>query len=152
MSGIARRPAWSEPLTRPLSRDIPDMWRPAALTAIKAIHTVIFASVGAAIAVFVWDGIRQRPGRRAGFALGLALAEAGVYVSNNQVCPLTPMAEELGAERGAVVDLFLPAWAARNIPMVASTALLLGLVLNGRAVLRRRGPGFTSAQLAAAVR
>ena len=152
MAGMARRSAWSEPLFRPLSRAIPDTWRPAALTAIKAIHTVIFASVGAAIAIFVWDGIRQRPGRRAGFALGLAIAESAVYVSNNRVCPLTPLAEELGAERGTVVDLFLPVWAARAIPAVASSALVLGIVMNGLAVLRRRGPGFTSARLAAAVR
>jgi hypothetical protein len=139
MSGVARRPAWSEPLTRPLSRAIPDIRRPLALRIIKAIHTAIFASVGVAIAVFVWDGIRQRPGRRAAYALGIALAETGVYVSNNQVCPLTPLAEELGAERGAVADLFLPGWAARSIPLVASTALLVGLVLNGRAVLAGRG-------------
>jgi hypothetical protein len=139
MSGVARRPAWSELLTRPLSHAIPDIRRPVALRAIKAIHTAIFASVGAAIAVFVWDGIRQRPGRRSAYALGIALAETGVYVSNNQVCPLTPLAEELGAERGAVADLFLPSWAARSIPLVASTALLLGLVLNGRARLTGRG-------------
>jgi DNA-binding response OmpR family regulator len=42
---------------------------------IKAIHTVIFASVGAAIGIFVWDGIRQRPGRRGADAHGVGLPE-----------------------------------------------------------------------------
>jgi hypothetical protein len=135
MSSLTRRPAWSEPLTRPLGRLVPATWRPAALAAIKAIHTVIFASIGAAIGLFVWDGIRQRPGRRAAYALGIALAESGIYVSNNQVCPLTPLAEEFGAERGAIVDMFLPGWAARRIPLFGTAALLLGLVLNARALV-----------------
>jgi hypothetical protein len=134
MSSLTRRPAWSEPLTRPLGGLVPATRWPAALTAIKAIHTVIFASIGAAIAVFVWDGIRQRPGRRAAYALGVALAESGIYVSNNQVCPLTPLAEEFGAESGAVVDMFLPGWAARRIPLFGTAALVLGLVLNARAM------------------
>jgi hypothetical protein len=87
---------------------IPTQLRPAALTAIKAIHTVIFASIGAAIAPFVWDGARQRPGRRAAYALGLALGETAIYVSNNQVCPLMPLAEDLRAERGSVADMLPP--------------------------------------------
>jgi hypothetical protein len=134
-----RRPAWSDVITRPVARVIPQRLRPAALTSIKTVHTVIFASIGLAIAVFVWDGIRQRPGRRAAYALGVTLAEAGVYVSNNQVCPLTPLAEELGSERGSVVDMFLPAWAARCIPLVGSAALLVGIVLNVRALAGERG-------------
>lgn len=137
MSSATRRPAWSEPLTRPLGRLVPVAWRPATLTAIKAIHTVIFASIGAAIALFVWDGVRQRPSRRGAYALGIAVAESGIYLSNNQVCPLTPLAEEFGAESGAVVDMFLPAWAARNIPLIGSAALALGLALNARALLAR---------------
>jgi hypothetical protein len=110
------------------------------LATIKAIHTIVFVSVGSALAVFVWDGIRGRPGGRAAVALGLAIAETGIYVSNNQVCPLTPLAEELGAERGAVADLFLPAWAARRIPVIGSSALLVGLVLNARALVNQRRP------------
>jgi hypothetical protein len=135
MSSLTRRPAWSEPLTRPLGRIVPVTWRPAALATIKAVHTVIFASIGAAIALFVWDGIRQRPGRRAAYALGIAVAESGIYLSNNQVCPLTPLAEEFGAESGAVVDMFIPSWAARNIPLIGTAALVLGLVLNARAMV-----------------
>jgi hypothetical protein len=67
----------------------------------------------------------------------MVVAETALYVSNNQVCPLTPLAEELGAARGSVVDIFLPSWAARRIPLVAGTAALLALVLNIRAVRSR---------------
>jgi len=137
MSAVARQAAWSEVITSILGDAIPDNWHPAALGVVKAIHTALFASVAAALMVFVWDGIRQHPGRRATYALGIAMTETAIYLSNNQVCPLTPLAEEFGADHGAVADIFLPGWAARRIPLVASTTLLLGLALNGRALLHR---------------
>jgi hypothetical protein len=137
-AAAARRPAWSGRMTAPLSHAVPDAWHPAALAGIKAIHTALFVVIAAAIGLFVWDGLAGRPRRRSLYALGVALAETAVYVSNNQVCPLTPVAEELGAERGSVVDMFLPAWAARRIPLVASVALLGGVVLNARAALGHR--------------
>lgn len=65
------------------------------------------------------------------------LAESALYLSNNQVCPLTPLAEEFGAERGSVVDMFLPAAAARQIPLVAGSAAVIALVLNLRALVQR---------------
>jgi hypothetical protein len=132
-----RRPTWSGGLTGPLARLIPAERRGAALSAIKAIHTAIFISIAGAVAVTLWDGIRGRPQRRTAIVGGVVLAESALYASNNQVCPLTPLAEELGAERGSVVDLFLPAWAASRIPVVAGSAAVLGLVLNLRAMRAR---------------
>jgi hypothetical protein len=132
-----RAPRWSGALTERWVRVIPVGGRAAALTTIKVIHTLIFASVAAAIALFVWDGVRQRPGRRSALAVGVALGETAVYVSNNQVCPLTPLAEELGAERGSVADIFLPDWFSRRIPLFGGSALIVGIVLHVRAALRR---------------
>ena len=129
-----QQPAWSGPMTAPLVRLIPADRQEEALTAIKAIHTAIFASIAGAILLALWDGVRGQPRRRTAIAGGLVLAETVVYASNNQVCPLTPLAEELGAARGSVVDIFLPAWAARQIPIVAGSAALLALILNARAV------------------
>jgi hypothetical protein len=133
-----RSPVWSQLVTRPLARVVPDAWRPAVVAAIKGLHTALFLAIGGAIVVFVWDGLRGRPGRRSAAAFGIALAESAVYVSNNQVCPFTPLAEELGAESGAVADLFLPEWASRRIPVVSSAAVVLGIVLNVRALTARR--------------
>ncbi len=138
MVQVARRPLWSQWITAPLGRVIPPGARPAALATIKAVHTVIFASVAAAILLFAWDGLRERPGRRGAAALAIALGESAVYLSNNQVCPLTPLAEELGAERGSVVDIFLPAWLSRRIPLLGGSALVIGLVLNLRTAFRAR--------------
>lgn len=137
-TSLTRDPAWSTPLTRPLGTLIRPAWRPGALFAIKAVHTVIFASIGAAIALFVWDALRQEPRRRSGYALAVVLGESAVYLSNNQVCPLTPLAEDLGAKRGAVVDMFLPAWAARRIPVVGTAATVFGAVLHVRALAKAR--------------
>ena len=137
MESRRRTPAWSQHLTDPAARLIPLRWRGGSLTTIKAIHTVLFGSISAAIALFVWDGLRGQPRRRTAYALSIALGETAVYVSNNQVCPLTPLAEEFGAESGSVVDIFLPDAVARRIPLVGGTALVLGLVLNGRALIAR---------------
>jgi hypothetical protein len=134
-TAIHRTPTWSGVFTRPLARIVPDAWRPGVLAAIKGLHTGLFVSIGGAIVLFVWDGLRGRPGRRAATAFGIAMAETAVYVSNNQVCPLTPLAEELGAEHGAVADMFLPDWASRRIPLISTAALVLGIVLNLRALL-----------------
>jgi hypothetical protein len=133
-----RAPAWSGLLTEPAGRALPARWRPATLWSIKAIHTALFASIGGAILLFVWDGLRSRPRRRTAYALGIALGETAVYVSNNQVCPLTPLAEELGAKSGSVVDIFLPDAVARRIPVISSAALLLGGALNLRSLARTR--------------
>jgi hypothetical protein len=128
-----RQPVWSGAITEPLTKFIPTERRLQALAAIKAIHTAIFFSIASAVVLTLWDGIRGRPGRRTAIAGGVVLAESALFVSNNQVCPLTPLAEELGAERGSVVDIFLPDWAARRIPVVAGSAAALALVLNLRA-------------------
>lgn len=133
----ARQPTWSGVLTRPMARWIPPRWRDGTLVAIKGIHTAIFFSVFAAVVLTLWDGLRGTPTRRTAIAGGVVLAESALYVSNNQVCPLTPLAEAFGAERGSVVDMYLPAAVARQIPLVAGSAALLALALNLRAILRR---------------
>ena len=136
MTAGTRQPTWSGLFTRPMARWIPEAWRQESLAFIKAVHTAIFVSISAAVALTVWDGLRGRPSRRTAIAGGVVLGESLLYVSNNQVCPLTPLAEEFGADRGSVVDLFLPAAIARQIPLVAGSAAVLALALNLRALLR----------------
>jgi hypothetical protein len=138
MLQVHRDPVWSQFLTAPLSARIPAAQRPKVLVAIKAFHTIAFFSIGAMVALFAWDGIRQRPSRRTGIAAAVALGETLVYVSNNQVCPLTPLAEQFGAESGSVVDLFLPRWISQRIPPISGSALLVGLAANLLALRRRR--------------
>ena len=132
-----REPTWSRFFTRPMARRIPARWRDATLAAIKGIHTAIFFSVVAAVVLTLSDGLRGSPRKRTAIAGGVVLVESALYVSNNQVCPLTPLAEAFGTERGSVVDIFLPAAVARRIPVVAGSAAILALALNIRALARR---------------
>jgi hypothetical protein len=106
------------------------------LLAVKAVHTAVFAAVAASVIAVAWDGLRQRPNRRTLAAATVALGETAVFVGNGFTCPLTPLAERLGAERGSVTDIYLPAWFARRLPLIAGSALLGGLLLNAVALSR----------------
>ena len=135
---VRRRPAWSGPLTESLAARIPVDWRPGVLAVIKFVHTAVFLSVAVLIALFTWDGIRRRPRRRTALAGVVAVAEAAVFVSNNQVCPLTPLAEELGAISGSVTDIYLPGWLSRRIPLISGIALIAGMILNAQTLRHRQ--------------
>ena len=135
--GGGRDPVWSQALTTPLAREIPIGLRPAVLVAIKTVHTLVFFSISGLIVLFAWDGLRQNPRRRTAVAVAISLAETAVFASNNLVCPLTPLAEELGAASGSVTDIFLPDQISRRIPLIGGAALVLGLILNGRVIVRR---------------
>jgi hypothetical protein len=91
------------------------------------VHTAAFALIAGCILVFTWDAIRGRSGQRSLVAAGIAITETVIYGSNNQVCPLTPLAEELGAESGTVTDIYLPRAVSDRIPMLGGSALVLGL-------------------------
>jgi hypothetical protein len=138
MSAVRRRPAWSGVLTAPLAARIPDERRQLAITTIKAFHSAAFFSIAGLIVVFAWDGVHGRQSRRTAIAAVVALAESAVYASNNQVCPLTPLVEELGAESGSVTDIFLPEPISRRIPRYSGGLLVFALVLHGRARLANR--------------
>lgn len=115
-----------------------DLGRRSALAAVKSVHTAAFFVIAGSIGLTVIDGLLGRPRRRTGIAAGIALTECAVYAANGFVCPLTPLAERLGAERGAVTDIFLPAPIARNLGWIATPILVAGLSLDVAAI-RRRG-------------
>ena len=131
-----RQPAWSGTFTTPLAARIPPGLRGVTILTVKAVHSLAFFSIAGLIVLFAWDGLRGRPRRRTAVAATVAVAEAVVYASNNQVCPLTPLVEELGAESGTVTDIFLPDWLSRRIPMYSGGLLIVGMVLNLRALRR----------------
>ena len=108
------------------------------LLLIKGIHTAAFFVIAGSILVVFADGARGRPRRTTGVAAAIALSECAVFAANGFVCPLTPLAERYGAERGSVTDIFLPDVIARNLAWIATPILVVGLVLNGRALAHRR--------------
>ena len=141
----SRQPVWSDTLTVPLAAVIPAARRTLALRAIKAFHTAAFVAISGAILVFTWEGMRGRRGPVARAAASIAVAETIVYASNNQVCPLTPLAEQLGATSGSVTDIYLPAWISERIPVFGGSVLVIGFVAHVVAWRRRPG-GATSAR------
>ena len=120
-----------------------DVGRRAVLVGIKAVHTAAFAVIAGSILLVLADGIRGRPNRRTSAALGVALVECAVFAANGFVCPLTPLAERYGARRGSVSDIFLPDVIARNLTWGGSAILLVGILLNLRALRRTQSAAYT---------
>ena len=59
-----------------------------------------------------------------------------MFLANEGVCPLTPVAERLGASRGGVSDIFLPDAVARTIPIWSSALLVVAALLHARSAVR----------------
>jgi hypothetical protein len=111
------------------------------LTAIRAVHSIIFLVVLAAIGWLVASGWLGRRDRTVAIATVIVAAETAVYVVNDHVCPLTPMAERYGAVRGSVSDIWLPDAMARTLPVWSSALLVLAGCLHLRSALRERCAG-----------
>jgi hypothetical protein len=81
----------------------------AGLRAIKAIHTLAWFSIEGCMVYVLYAGFAGRSDRRAGIAAAVVAAETLIFARNGFRCPLTQVAERLGAERGSVTDNRLPA-------------------------------------------
>jgi hypothetical protein len=111
------------------------------LVTIKAIHSAIFLAMLSAILWLLWTGIVGRRDRSVALAASLVAGEAAVFLDNDGVCPLTPLAERYGAPSGTggVADIFLPAGLARTIPQWSTGLLILAGVLHLARAVERRG-------------
>ena len=118
----------------------PSRPHPLAIVAVKLVHTAIFLVELASILWLVVSGLVGRRDRSVAVAAGLVAIEAGVFVANAGVCPLTPLTERLGASRGSVSDIFLPGPVARTIPVWSSALVVLAVVLHARSVSPGRRP------------
>ena len=120
--------------------DDPVEARNLRLTAVRALHSAVFLVELAAILWLVVTGIVGRRDRTVAVAGCLVAVEAAVFVANSGVCPLTPLAERLGARRGSVSDIFLPDAMARTIPIWSSALVALGIALHLGHLARGRRP------------
>jgi hypothetical protein len=111
---------------------------PLAVVAVKTVHTAIFIVELCSIVWLVVSGSFGRRDRTVALAAGLVAIEAAVFVTNDGVCPLTPLTERLGATDGSVSDIFLPSVVARTIPTWATALVVLAVVLHGRSAIGRR--------------
>jgi proline iminopeptidase len=112
---------------------------PVAVVAVKTVHTAIFMLELASIAWLAVSGLVGRRDRTVAVATGAVGLEIAVFLANDGVCPLTPLAERLGATRGSVSDIFLPDAVARTIPIWSTGLLVVAGLLHMRSALRGRG-------------
>ena len=111
----------------------------ARLVAIRTIHSIIFLAELGSILWLVVTGIVGRRDRSVGVAAVLVAVESAVFIANDGICPLTPLAERYGASSGSVSDIWLPDAVARTIPYWTIPLVILGAALHVRgAVLGRR--------------
>lgn len=117
--------------------------RHAALVLIKAAHSVIFFVMLGAIGWLLATGIAGRRDRTTGAAAGLVAVEAAVFLANDGVCPLTPLAERhgAGAGKGGVSDIYLPDALARTTPLWSTALIAIAVLLHVRGILAGRRAG-----------
>ena len=88
------------------------------LRVVKAVHTAIWFTVEAAVMYLVYAGIANKRGPLFTASAGAVIGETVVYLANGARCPLTDVAEQLGADSGSVTDIYLPRWVAKSLPAI----------------------------------
>ena len=116
------------------------------VAAIRAIHTLIWAIVEAAVGYLLFAGFTKRRGRLVTLSAVLVIGETAIFVANGCRCPLTEMAEAAGAESGSVTDIYLPAWLARSLPAI-HVPLAVVIVYLHRDRIRRIGRSNLAVQM-----
>ena len=111
------------------------------LFAVRAVHSVVFWVELLAIGWLVVTGFAGRRDRSVAVAAGLVAVEGAVWLGNDRICPLTPLAERYGALSGSVSDIWLPDVFARTIPQWSIPLVAIAALLHGRGVWRDRSPG-----------
>ena len=96
---------------------------------IKSVHTIIFFFMTICLFYILYCGITETYNWLLLFAIGAILLEGLALILNNWRCPMTTLAERLGAEKGSVTDMFLPKWMSRHIFRVSPILFAAELVL-----------------------
>ena len=106
--------------------------REGTLSAIRAVHSLVFFVELASIGWLVFTGLVGRRDRSVALAASLVAVEGVVWIANDRVCPLNPLAERYGALDGSVSDIWLPDVVARTIPQWSIPLVVVGSLLHLR--------------------
>ena len=96
---------------------------------IKMIHTVIFAVLSVCVIYILVSGAFDRVNAWTWVAMVAIVIEGLVLLACGGKCPLTVVAERLGASDGSVADIFLPRWFADRIFPICGTLYLIGCAI-----------------------
>jgi len=94
------------------------------LTAIKLLHTVIWAFLAASILALPILAVLRRF-RWAAILTVIVLLECVVLAANGGRCPLTDLAARCTLDRAANFDIYLPNWLARHNKAIFGTLFVL---------------------------
>lgn len=100
----------------------------APLTAIKLLHTVIWAVFAGAILALPAVALAQRFDWAWGLTI-LVLVECLVLALNRGRCPLTDLAARRTSDRPDNFDIYLPEWLARYNKTIFGTLFIAGEVI-----------------------
>jgi hypothetical protein len=92
---------------------------------VKLVHTGIFAVLSVCVLYVLISGVLNRINGWTWGALSAVVIEGFVLAASGWRCPLTQLAERLGAADGAVADIFLPKWLADRIFPVCGAIVAL---------------------------
>ena len=98
---------------------------------IKSIHTIIFYFMAVCLLYVLYCGITRTYNWILILAISAILIEGLALILNHWRCPLTTLANKLGAEKGSVTDTFLPSCITRNVFNISIVVFAISLVLLG---------------------
>jgi hypothetical protein len=123
-------------------------WDRPAIVVVKNVHTGVFIVVASSILYLLSSALRHRTDARAAVAGAVVAGEAAVFAASGWRCPLTGVAERLGADNGSVTDIYLPDWVASHLPQVTIPLVGTAVVLHARNLWRHTTPGVRGAEVA----
>jgi hypothetical protein len=106
----------------------------------------VFFVVASAILYLLYSALTRRTDTRAAVAGAVVGGEALVFVASGWRCPLTGVAERLGADDGSDVDIYLPHWIASHLPQVTIPLVATAAVLHARNLWGPARHGFRGAE------
>lgn len=96
---------------------------------IKTVHSVLFFLLSACVLYTLYSGVVGRITVATWIAVLFVACEGIVLIITRWKCPLTTLAERLGAPNGAVADLFLPQWFADRLFLICGVTMVFAVAL-----------------------
>lgn len=93
---------------------------------VKVIHTAVFVLLSCCVLYVLASGAFNRITVWTWGAMVAIVVEGVVLLVSGGRCPLTTVAERLGAVDGAVADIFLPRWFADRIFPICTALFVIG--------------------------
>lgn len=103
---------------------------------VKLVHTLVFVVLSACVLYVLASGALDRITPWTWGAIAAIVVEGVVLAASGGRCPLTAVAERLGAADGSVSDIFLPKWFADRIFPICGTLFFIGCALVAARLLR----------------